>query len=172
VDDHAGGDGALRRAHALDAARADLEADGRRVRQKRGADLLGRAAVADRKLGGLDVAVGGGPRDGGDGALAWDGRPALRLGGRHEVDRDARLTATLDLAPELRGIALVARDLERAALGEPERLARLVGKRRELHDRAAGDGGEGGGGADLAGEAGGARRDLRSKPRAIEQHDP
>ena len=42
------------------------------------------------------------------------------------------------------------RELQRATLGEPERLAGLVGKRRELRHRAPGEPGERRGRADLA----------------------
>jgi hypothetical protein len=154
VDDDARGDDGLRRAHALDAARTDLEADGRRMGQQGRADLLRRAAVAERQLGGLDVAVGRAPGDGDDAALAQDGQSPPRLDGRHEVDRDAGLSPPLDLARELGGIALVAGDLERAALREPQGLPGFVGERGELHHRAAGDRGQRRGRADLAGEPG------------------
>src|SRR5262249_59929239 len=139
--------GAGGRAHACAAGGAEVEAAGGGGGQERRADLLGRAAVADRKLGRLDVTVGGAPRDRGDAALAQDRQPLLRLGGRHEVDRDPRLAAPRDLAAELRGVALVTRHLEGTALRETARLARRVGERREFYDRAAGRGGECGGGA-------------------------
>jgi len=113
-----------------------------------------RAAIAERQLRRLDVAVGGAPGDGGDAALTKDGQSAPRLDGRHEVDRDAGVAAPLDLARELGGVALVARDLERAALREPQGLARFDGERGKLHDRAARDGRESRGRADLAGEPG------------------
>ena len=172
VDHHARGDRALGRAHSFDAWRADLKAGGGRVRQQDGAHLLRRAAIADRQLRRLDVAVGRAPGDGGDAALAQDRQPASRLGGRDEVDRDADLAAPLDLTTELGGIALVARDLEGAALGEPQRLAGLVGERRELHDRATGDGGEGGGGTHLTAEPGGTRRSLGGETGTIQESDP
>jgi hypothetical protein len=162
----------LRRAHPLDAARANLEAGGGRVGQQGRPDLLRRAAIAERQLGGLHVAVGGAPGDGGDAALAQDRQSAPRLDGRDEVDRNAGVAAAFDLARELGGVAVVARDLERAALGESQGLAGFVGEGGELDDRASGDRGQRGGRADLTGEAGGARRGLRGETGALEQRDP
>src|SRR5436309_2782262 len=139
------------------------------ARQGRRAGLCRGATVAERELGGLDVAVGGAPRDGDDPALAEDRQPSPRLADRHELDLDPGGATPLDLARELAGVALGARDLEGAALGEPEGLARLLGERGELHDRSPRDRGERRGGADLAGEPGRARRGLRGEPGALEQ---
>ena len=60
-----------------------------RVREQHGAELLRGAAVADRQLRRLDVAVGRAPRDGDDAALAEDGQAPARLGDGDEVDVDA-----------------------------------------------------------------------------------
>src|SRR2546425_1019280 len=148
--------------------RADVEARGRRVREQHGPELLRRPAIADRQLRRLDVAVGRAPRDGEDAALTQDRQPPPRLGDGHEVDLDAGGVAPRDLARELLGITLGACDLQRAALGEAEGLAGLVGERRELHHRALGEPRERRGRANLARQPGGARRGLRGEPGALE----
>ena len=69
---------------------------------------------------------------------------------------------------ELLGVALGARDLERAALREAERLARLVGERRELRDRALGQPRQRRRRADLAGQPRRARRCLGGEREALQ----
>ena len=159
---------AARRPHALHAPRTELEARGGRVREQHGAELLGRPAVAERQLGRLDVAVGRAPRDGDDVALAEDRQPLTRLGDGDEVDGDAGRAPARHLVRELFGVALGARDLQRAALGEAERLAGLAGERRKLRDRSAGEPGQRRACANLARQPGGARRGLRGEAGALE----
>ena len=102
------------------------------MRQQHGAKLFRRAAVSDRQLGRLDVAVRRTPRDRDDPALPEDGQPLPGLGDGDKVDRDAGGAPSLDLTRELLGVALRARDLERAALA------------REAGGAGGGLGGEGG----------------------------
>src|SRR5204862_513980 len=153
---------------AFGPARADVGALGGRVRQQHGAELVGGAAVADRQVGRLDVAVGRAPGDGGDAALAEDRQSLSGLGHGDELDGHADLGAARHLARELLGIALGARDLERAALREAQRLARFIGEPRELGDRALGQPRQRRRRTHLAREPGGPRRRLRRETEALE----
>src|SRR5439155_23700021 len=91
---------------------------------------------ADGQLGRLDVTVRRAPRDRHDAALTEDRQASSCLGDGHEVDRHAGRAASRHFPGVLLGVAVRARDLERAALGEAQRLAGLLGERGELRDRA------------------------------------
>src|SRR5206468_12816705 len=93
-------------------------------------------------------------------ALAENREPLAGLGHGDELDGNAGGGAATDLAFELLGVTVGPRDLEGAALGEAERLTRLLRERGELAHRALGQLGERGGRANLAREPGRPGRGL------------
>jgi hypothetical protein len=93
------------------------------------------------------------------------------FGRADEVERHPERLRPGHLALQLLDMLRLARDLQGAALGEPERLAGLVLEVLQLLDRAPGKPGQRVRRADLTGQPGRPRRGLGARLEPIQQHD-
>ncbi len=130
---------------------------------------LGGAAVADRDLRRLDVAIGRVEGDGTDASIAKERHQSASLAHADEVVWHAYRAGARDLLLKLGDVLLGAGDLQGPTLGEAQGLAGLVRESLQLLDRPLGQAGKRLGRPHHAGQAGGARRGLRGEVEAIDQ---